>query len=363
MPTDASPLNLDLSKTQIREKYDQNSASVRVAVRIRPNSASMAGSNGSLTSLSSNIIPTSSVCLNVVCPPPTSTLFSENLAGVSAAVVAAAADIQWEFDTVWGEESIQVSDTAKENEQESIYKTEVSPLVHAFVEGFNATLLAYGQTGSGKTFTMGTAFSDPTVSSSSSPTRKQFSNRISASSSTSDNNTPSPASRASTAPSQFQQMPLKPRPQNNNSQLSASQNCLPIILQDKDANSFQLPPQLLNAGSGMLPRAILQMFDLIAMKTDASNFSPPPQQRHVYEISVSFLELHNEEWIDLLKDCGGIKSSNSNSTVGFGCGKKSNEKDTISIREEKDGRISVYGATNIVVTSAEAALKLLVKGS
>lgn len=30
----------------------------------------------------------------------------------------------------------------------------MAPLVHGFVEGYNATVLAYGQTGTGKTHTM-----------------------------------------------------------------------------------------------------------------------------------------------------------------------------------------------------------------
>ena len=41
--------------------------------------------------------------------------------------------------------------------QETVYLDSVSPLVQAFLDGYNATVLAYGQTGSGKTFTMGTA--------------------------------------------------------------------------------------------------------------------------------------------------------------------------------------------------------------
>ena len=41
--------------------------------------------------------------------------------------------------------------------QEELYEQCVEPLVGAFFEGFNATVLAYGQTGSGKTYTMGSA--------------------------------------------------------------------------------------------------------------------------------------------------------------------------------------------------------------
>uniref|UniRef100_A0A4W3IB36 Kinesin motor domain-containing protein n=1 Tax=Callorhinchus milii TaxID=7868 RepID=A0A4W3IB36_CALMI len=41
--------------------------------------------------------------------------------------------------------------------QEELYSTCVESLVHAFFQGFNATVFAYGQTGSGKTYTIGEA--------------------------------------------------------------------------------------------------------------------------------------------------------------------------------------------------------------
>ncbi|CAM9741982.1 unnamed protein product, partial [Discosporangium mesarthrocarpum] len=47
----------------------------------------------------------------------------------------------------------------KEREQKLLYEDCVTPLLEAFFEGFNATILAYGQTGSGKTYTMGSASS------------------------------------------------------------------------------------------------------------------------------------------------------------------------------------------------------------
>ncbi|KAI9331717.1 kinesin motor domain-containing protein, partial [Obelidium mucronatum] len=148
--------------------------------------------------------------------------------------------------------------------QESLYKHEVSPLVDAFVEGFNATLFAYGQTGSGKTFTMGTSV--PDIS--------------------------SPAKRI-----------------------------------------------------GMIPRAIHQIFNMIQSLRDKDQQSPLDSPTSSYTVKVSFLELHNEEWVDLLKEPSLAHASR------------------ISIREDKEGRISIHGATNVVVASPEAALALLAKGS
>ncbi|KAM9781132.1 kinesin family member 4 isoform X1 [Syngnathus typhle] len=53
-------------------------------------------------------------------------------------------------------------------EQEEVFSTAVSPLLHGLFKGYHATVIAYGQTGSGKTFSMGGAYTsaqenDPTV--------------------------------------------------------------------------------------------------------------------------------------------------------------------------------------------------------
>ncbi|XP_077360275.1 kinesin family member 4 [Festucalex cinctus] len=53
-------------------------------------------------------------------------------------------------------------------EQEEVFSTAVSPLLHGLFKGYHATVLAYGQTGSGKTFSMGGAYTaaqenDPSV--------------------------------------------------------------------------------------------------------------------------------------------------------------------------------------------------------
>jgi hypothetical protein len=45
--------------------------------------------------------------------------------------------------------------------QSQLYSSAISPLVSAFLSGYNSTVFAYGQTGSGKTYTMGTGGSSP----------------------------------------------------------------------------------------------------------------------------------------------------------------------------------------------------------
>ncbi|ORY37026.1 kinesin-domain-containing protein [Rhizoclosmatium globosum] len=320
----------------------QTNSSVRVAVRIRPNHASASLSTESLDTAASHIIPKDMTTLTVVCPPPSAnpSLFSDLQS--SSAVISAAAEVLWEYDSVWNEQS----------DQDSLFKAEVSPLVNAFVEGFNATLFAYGQTGSGKTFTMGSSVPDMVLPSS--PTKKTGILRPPQSGRT----TPTPAPRGATAsapttPSKTRfQHPTEPHP---------------VSLSSLATTLGPTSEHFLTPTSGMIPRAIHQIFEKLAHLRDMES------QTSSYTIKISFLELHNEEWIDLLKETQSRGSSGGSGTVGtFGKrpstpSKNSKQTDAtnqeISIREDKDGRISIHGATSVVVASAEAALKLLAKGS
>ncbi|KAJ3353221.1 hypothetical protein HDU83_007049 [Entophlyctis luteolus] len=93
------------------------------------------------------------------------------------------------------------------------------------------------------------------------------------------------------------------------------------------------PPQ------GMIPRALQQIFALLESRGGSAGA----------DVRVSFLELHNEEWVDLL---GGkpVSCSAGSST-------------TIAVREDKDGRITVCGATTVSVESAADAVRILAKGA
>ena len=55
-----------------------------------------------------------------------------------------AADRSYTYDYAYGPDA----------RQQAVYDDCVAPLVTAYVNGFNCTVLAYGQTGSGKTYTM-----------------------------------------------------------------------------------------------------------------------------------------------------------------------------------------------------------------
>ncbi|XP_031568029.1 kinesin-like protein KIF21A [Actinia tenebrosa] len=94
--------------------------SVRVALRIRPQSAA-------------EQINMCRVCTTVTPGHPQ---------------VILGKDKAFTFDHVFNVETIQ----------DQVYNTCVKDLVNGCLDGYNATVLAYGQTGSGKTYTMGTGF-------------------------------------------------------------------------------------------------------------------------------------------------------------------------------------------------------------
>ena len=144
---------------------------------------------------------------------------------------------------------------APSSNQEELYETAVTPLIGAFFDGYNATVLAYGQTGSGKTYTMGSG---------------------------------------------------------SNAALDEST-------------------------LGVIPRVIKAMYARI----DAAKEASPDVS---YAMRVSFLEIHNENIVDLFNP---IASSKTNS---------------LAIREA-DGSITVAGITELHVTTAHDLLEKLERGS
>ncbi|KAI8979036.1 hypothetical protein BDB01DRAFT_798988 [Pilobolus umbonatus] len=162
------------------------------------------------------------------------------------------------------------------SDQAQLYSTAASPLLHKFVDGFNATILAYGQTGSGKTFSMGTSL-DNTVS-----------------------------------------------------------------------------PEC----EGIVPRCIIELFQILknreAQETDFK-----------YEIYVSFLELYNEEFIDLLnpqsthkrRSSQNYNNNNNNTPNSY------NNPTEVSIREDIAGNIYWSGVKEELCYSPQQVLRHLVQGS
>ncbi|KAJ3236500.1 Kinesin-like protein kif21b [Chytriomyces hyalinus] len=313
-----------------------NDSSVRVAVRIRSTSTNDAcftdnKSKSAPDTSCSFIVPNADKSIRVLCPSNASTLFATSPDVSSSAVVAAAADVDWEYDSVWDEDSNQAS----------IFESEVSPLVSAFIEGFNTTLFAYGQTGSGKTFTMGTAVPDLAPKRSSTPSKPKEMRTTNASGRS------TPTSKPST--------PSKPRPL---SSISLARPSKPGMTPSDSAVSLHD----LSASSGMIPRAIQAIFNKLETIRSSDPTTSQNETLKSHSMSVSFLELHNEEWVDLLKESKPANTAKKPPTPS-GFKAKASLTEEVSVREDKEGRIAIHGATSVVVESAEAAIRLLAKGS
>ncbi|KAF7287736.1 hypothetical protein GWI33_003374 [Rhynchophorus ferrugineus] len=150
-----------------------------------------------------------------------------------------------------------------DSEQEHIYESCVASLVESSLEGYNGTVLAYGQTGSGKTYTMGTGF------------------------------------------------------------------------------DVELPPEQ----KGIIPRAIHHLFDGIKSRIERAqeNGLLAPE----FKVSVQFMELYNEEVIDLFNPSFA----------------KDTKDKVYKIHEDQYGGIQVKGVTCKVIQSAEEALQCLKLGA
>jgi len=136
-----------LSKDDDELFPDENSSSVKVAVRIRPHPSGYGNDNDSciLTSLQSCDSPHTIVS--------TESDFSDSVQTNSTSSTTGYQTIHFKdecntrnftFDHVLPQRSKQIE----------LYSTCVAPLVRSCLEGYNATIFAYGQTGSGKTHTI-----------------------------------------------------------------------------------------------------------------------------------------------------------------------------------------------------------------
>lgn len=94
--------------------------------------------------------------------------------------------------------------------------------------------------------------------------------------------------------------------------------------------------------NGIIQRAVDHLFTGISKRQEAAkNIGLPTPE---FKITAQFLELYNEEIIDLLSD---DKAKNAN----------------IKIHEDENGSIYTLGTTNITVKSPENALQCLQKGA
>ncbi|KAJ3101879.1 hypothetical protein HDU97_000992 [Phlyctochytrium planicorne] len=315
-----------------------STTAVRVAVRIRPPPSSPLEAISSPASPQSPPISawsdptTPGTHCNVVVAASTPTTLTVMKAtapqpGIAAAS-AVAAEGQWEFDAVYGEES----------NQRFLFESEVSPLITWFMEGFNVTLLAYGQTGSGKTYSMGTDCNHIYTS--------PKSNRRESLTFASPLGSPSRTSSADTI-----------------GEIGGEDDAF-------DSDYHQEPVE--REEMGILPRALESIFENIRSSTEDPSLSRSGSGSAAkHEVKVSYLELYNEEWVDLLKipiSGAGPKTawgaspstpSGNGATSASGTG----TDPQIVIREDKDGKLQIVGATEMPVSSYEEAMRLLILGS
>ncbi|KAF7729727.1 hypothetical protein EC973_003805 [Apophysomyces ossiformis] len=174
-----------------------------------------------------------------------------------------------------------------ESKQSEIFLGLGQKLIYKFIEGYNVTILAYGQTSSGKTYTMGTA---------------QHSGRF-------DEEQEGIVPRAMSLLFDLLQQQPDMQPTSPSSS-SASSNDLPSFARG-------------------LPRS----------------FSRASPSRFKYTVKVSFVEIYNEDLIDLLNSA------------------PPNERPPVTIREDTKGHIYWTGVKEVAVHSTEDVLFYLQQGT
>ncbi|KAI8985189.1 hypothetical protein BDB01DRAFT_835187 [Pilobolus umbonatus] len=198
--------------------------------------------------------------------------------------------------------------------QEHIFNTAASSLVDRFIDGYNVTILAYGQTSSGKTYTMGTASKNTNLDEEgiipraiSALFQRLQDIKKDASSTTTTTTTPTAPKRT---PTTFPSSGLR--------------------LPRKSTSAVKLRP----VSMAPLPR-----------RGSSSPLSPSNDKSTRYTLHVSFIEIYNEELIDLLNPA------------------PPGERAPVTIREDTKGQIIWTGLKEVPVSNTEEILKYLQMGS
>jgi len=114
---------------------------------------------------------------------------------------------------------------------------------------------------------------------------------------------------------------------------------------------------------GIVPRAVRQLFNGITKRQEEARELglPPPE----FKVSAQFLELYNEDILDLFDNATCSQSKSTNGPVG-GLGKRSTSAGTntgIRIHEDANGNIYTVGVTSKTVQSEEETMQSLKGGA
>ncbi|KAI9304000.1 hypothetical protein BJ944DRAFT_182465 [Cunninghamella echinulata] len=221
------------------------------------------------------------------------------------------------------------------SQQQEVFATIGENLIHKFIEGYNVTILAYGQTSSGKTYTMGTMQHNgrfdateegivPRAMSLMFDVLQQQQHQQSHEKSSLFSSPPIPAPSTSTS-SSIQQRPASP------------------------TSSVSSATTALSKGSRLRPRSRISKVPAPpptpSRSTHYSQQTSSSLPQNKYTVKVSFVEIYNEELIDLLNDA------------------PIEERPPIIIREDPKGQIYWTGVKEVVVNNAEDVLHYLEQGT
>ncbi|KAI8341650.1 hypothetical protein BC941DRAFT_466551 [Chlamydoabsidia padenii] len=206
-----------------------------------------------------------------------------------------------------------------ESTQEQLFSSVASNLVDRFLDGYNATILAYGQTSSGKTHTiMGTA--DPDQEGIIPRAMSAFFERLNTTTSSSSIKRPTSIALSTNL---------------NSTSLPASSG---LRIPRRSVSSAKLRPlSTINNSNNASP---LRRDSASSIHDDLSN-----ERTARHTVHVSFVEIYNEELIDLLNPA------------------PPNERPVATIREDTKGQIHWTGVKEVVVNNTEDVLRYLQIGT
>ncbi|CAO3658588.1 unnamed protein product [Rhizopus stolonifer] len=196
--------------------------------------------------------------------------------------------------------------------QEQVFNQVASSLVDRFIDGYNVTILAYGQTSSGKTYTMGTA-----IDSQSNPEQEGIVPRA-----------------MSTLFQKLCDIQKEKQPKTIISKRSFT--ALPSAF--PPTSGIRAPSRPFSANVKLRPVSELP-------PRRGSNASPTNDKSTRYTVLVSFIEIYNEEFIDLLNFA------------------PPSERTPVTIREDSKNNIIWTGLKEVQVSSVEDVLKYLQMGT